>query len=142
MRIKVVMFGSDPVSLMADAQLLRERGLLVISAFNMQTVNELVNEVKPDVVFFDPSEPNNLVTDAYNAFKQHSHVPVIFTLAEDDMYLVTRTRHRHIERALVADNILDAVHMALEAEPVRVAKREVKVRNGSAPSVRAMQLFS
>jgi len=142
MRIKVVMFGSDPVSLMADAQLLRERGLLVISAFNMQTVNELVSEVKPDVVFFDPSEPNNLVTDAYNTFKQHSHIPVIFTLAEDDMYLVTRTRHSHNGRALVADNILDAVHMALDAAPVREAKRVVKLRSGSAPSVRAMQLFS
>jgi response regulator RpfG family c-di-GMP phosphodiesterase len=139
MRIKVVMFGSDPVSLMADAQLLRERGLLVISAFNMQTVNELVNEVKPDVVFFDPSEPNNLVTDAYNAFKQHSHIPVIFTLAEDDMYLVTRPRN---ERALVADNIVDAVHMALEAEPIRITKPVVRVRSGSAPVVRAMQLFS
>jgi PleD family two-component response regulator len=95
MRIKILLLGNDPVSLVADAQLLRERGIMVFSAFNLENVNELITEVKPDLVFFDAHGSNVLITEVYNNMVNgiyFTNIPVIFTLSEDDVYLVTRKR--------------------------------------------------
>src|ERR1700761_8204833 len=95
MRLKVLLIGDDPVSLVADGQLLRERGLMVFSAFNMQNITEMINEVKPDVLFFDPKQAGNEINETYNLLVSNSafnDLPIIFTLTEDDVYLVTRKR--------------------------------------------------
>ena len=88
--------GDDPVSLVADSQLLRERGIMVFTAFNLQNINELISEVKPDIMFFDPrSADNYLINESYNDVINNAllnKIPVIFTLTEDDLYLVTRKR--------------------------------------------------
>ncbi|MCW3123658.1 MAG: hypothetical protein JWQ38_3150 [Flavipsychrobacter sp.] len=118
MRIKVLLIGDDPAYKVADAQLLRERGLLPFTAFNPQNIDELVAEIKPDVVFFDPHSTNNMITDAYNSFVgdiTHTQTPVIFTLADDDVYLVTKKRTTAKgKRTNIADNIISAVKMALQ----------------------------
>lgn len=123
MRLKVLLISNDPPAAMADSQLLRERGLLVFTAFNPQNLAEHVEEIKPDVVFFDPQKINNELTDVYNLFVsdvKYAHIPVIFTLSEDDIYLVTRTRTK-IKKATtkIADNIVGAVKMALTRATAR-----------------------
>ena len=107
------------MSLIADSQLLREHGVMVFTAFNLQNLNELINEVKPDILFFDPRKASNLINEAYNNVinsAAFNNIPVIFTLTEDDLYLVTRKRADTKEKKnIIADNIIDAIKMALRS---------------------------
>lgn len=117
MRIKILLLGNDPLSLVADAQLLRERGIMVFSTFNLDNVSELIAEVKPDLVFFDAHGSNAMITDVYNNMVngiRFTNIPVIFTLAEDDVYLITRKRTDTKEkRTIISDNMIDAIKLAL-----------------------------
>jgi len=117
MRIKILVIGGNPVSVVCDCQLLRDRGFMVFSAFNLENINELTAEIRPDVIFFDIQKQNTFTTDAYNKLISNiafAHIPVIYTLTDDDMYLVTRKRTNVTEkRTMIADNIIDAIKMAL-----------------------------
>jgi response regulator RpfG family c-di-GMP phosphodiesterase len=117
MRIKILLLGNDPLSLVADAQLLRERGIMVFSTFNLENVNELIAEVKPDLVFFDAHRSSAMITDVYNTMVngiKFTNIPVIFTLSEDDVYLITRKRTDTKEkRTIISDNMIDAIKLAL-----------------------------
>jgi len=119
MRIKILLLGDDPVSLLADGQLLRERGLMVFPTFNLQNITELIEEVKPDALFFDPRNGNNQINEVYNGIINNgnfNNLPVIFTLSEDDIYLVTRKRADTKEKKnIIADNIISALKMALHS---------------------------
>jgi hypothetical protein len=113
------MLGNDPESLVADGQLLRDHGMLVFTIFDLTNMDELIKEIKPDILFFDAQQPDNLITEAYNNVVtsiQYTNIPVIFTLSEDDVYLVTRKRTEVKEkRNVIADNIIDAVKIALHS---------------------------
>jgi PleD family two-component response regulator len=116
MRIKILMMGDDPASLMTDGQLLRERGLLVFTAFNPQNMDDLIHEVRPDVIFFDPQTQGNTVTNTYNDLMKNKlmNLPAIYTLSDDNVYLVTGKKiEGKAARTGVADNIIDAIKMAL-----------------------------
>ncbi|MES2704915.1 MAG: hypothetical protein V4649_19925 [Bacteroidota bacterium] len=130
MRIKILLLGEDPLSVLADSQLLRDRGMLVYTAFNLLNINDLINEIKPDIVFFDPHKSSNAITDAYNSLVNgiyHTGVPVIFTLSEDDVYLVTRKRTAPKDkRTIIADNIVDAIKMALRSNKTAPKKDKDK----------------
>ena len=119
MRIKILLIGDDPVSLLADGQLLKERGLMVFSTFNLQNIDELINEVGPDLLFFDPRKSNNPINEVYNRIingSNFNNLPIIFTLSDDDVYLVTRKRTDSKEKKnIIADNIIDALKMALRS---------------------------
>lgn len=119
MRIKILLLGDDPVSLMADGQVLRERGMLVFTTFNLENITETISEIKPDLIFFDPKKQNGLITEVYNSIVNsiyYTHIPVVFTLSEDDVYLVTRKRTESKDkRDMIADNMIDAVKMALQS---------------------------
>jgi hypothetical protein len=117
MRIKILMLGDEPVSQMVDAQILRERGMLVYTAFNPDNIGETINEIKPDIVFFNPRTQNGLITDVYNNMVNgiyFTNIPVIYTLSEDDVYLVTRKRtETKAKRSIIADNMIEAIKMAM-----------------------------
>jgi DNA-binding NtrC family response regulator len=119
MRLKILLLGDDPVAMVADAQLLRERNMLVFTAFNLQNINEMIAEVRPDVIFFDAHRSNDQVTNAYNELVNgiyFTNIPVVFTLAEDEVYLVTRKRtEAKDKRSFIADNMTDAVKIALSS---------------------------
>jgi response regulator RpfG family c-di-GMP phosphodiesterase len=130
MRIKVLLLGDDPLSVVSDAQLLRDRGLLVYTAFNLLNIEDLIKEIKPDVIFFDPHKPNIQITDVYNNLVNgiyYTSIPVIFTLSEDDVYLVTRKRTASKDRrTIIADNVIDAIKMALRSNKTYHKKEKEK----------------
>jgi response regulator RpfG family c-di-GMP phosphodiesterase len=136
MRIKVLLLGDNPLSVVADAQLLRDRGLLVYTAFNLMNIEELIDEIKPDVIFFDPHKPDAQITDTYNNVVngiKYTHIPVIFTLSDDDVYLVTRKRTASKEkRSIIADNMVDAIKMSLRSNKA-YAKKD-KIVKGEEPN--------
>ncbi len=120
MHIKILMAGNDPEALVADGQLLRDRNMLVHMVFNLENIPELINEVKPDILFFDSPKKSNQITEAYNKIVNSicfKDIPVIFNLSEDDMYLVTRKRTGNNEQQkYTADNIIDAIKSALTVD--------------------------
>ena len=119
MRLKVLVIGDNPASLVSDCQLLRDRGLLVFKAHNLNNLCELVNETKPDVVFFYIDNQCESATYAYNEFVNSiafTHIPVIYTLSDDEVYLITRKRNAAEEkRTIISNNIIGAVKMALRS---------------------------
>jgi response regulator RpfG family c-di-GMP phosphodiesterase len=142
MRLKILLLGHDPVSMVADAQLLRERSMLVYTAYNLQNINELIGEVKPDVIFFDVHKSNNEITDAYNNMIKGTHfatIPVIFTLTEDDLYLVTRKRtDTKDKRSLIADNMIDAIRLALHSNKTYHKKSVKTPDHGNSGNIKPM----
>jgi response regulator RpfG family c-di-GMP phosphodiesterase len=119
MSIKILLVGNDPVAMVADGQLLRDRGFMVYTAFNLDNIGELITEIKPDLIFFNPHKQHDQVTDVYNNIVNSiyfTNIPVIFTLSEDDVYLITRKRTESKEkRTIISDNIIDAIKMALRS---------------------------
>ena len=142
MCIKILLVGDDPGSTLVDNQLLRERGLLVITTFNLQNIGEIIAEVKPDIVFFDPHKPNNLITDTYNDLVNDinfTQLPVIFTLSDDDVYLVTRKRTASKDRRTgITDNIIGAIKMAL-SNTITSQRKTHKIHH---PNIEIPMLFT
>lgn len=138
MRIKILMAGNNPAALLADSQLLRDKGMLVYTCFNMENIHILIDEVHPDVVFFDPQKNSFFVAEAYNALLADIHftqIPLIYTLAEDDVYLVTRKRtSSKTKRSLIVDNLIDAIKMALHNETSYPVHTDLK-RSRTIPAV-------
>ena len=104
--------GKQPVS---DAEMLRERGFMVYTC-NNALVSEMVNEVKPDIVFFNPEEPDPDCTKQYHNLLKDTDaadIPVIYTLLEDDIYLINLKRNKRNKKNLIADNIIDGIKTSL-----------------------------
>lgn len=116
MNIRILMVGNDAEHLFPEAVMLKERGLQVYTSSELN-IDEMVDEVKPDVVYFNPDEPGTNSTKVYHHMLdsvQYSSIPVIYSLLEDDTYLVNRKRTiSRDKRNIIADNIVDGIRMAL-----------------------------
>lgn len=116
MRLKVLMVGNSEGA-NADAEMLRDRGFLVYTC-SETTVNEMVEEVHPAVIFLNPEDSNNSKSiDVYNALLGnifYTNYPVIYTMSEDDVYIVNRKRTSSKDkRTVISDNIVDSIKVAL-----------------------------
>src|ERR1700744_651343 len=120
MRIKVLMVTDDPVLAVADVQLLKDKEFLVYSCFNTDNLANLISELVPDVLFINPMHSNQHLVETYNNTLNNLSLiklPVVYTLSEDDVYMVTRKRTiMKKKRTLIADNMLDAIKASLETD--------------------------
>jgi response regulator RpfG family c-di-GMP phosphodiesterase len=117
MRIKVLMVSDKGIMPVTDAVMLKERGFWVYTC-NNGLVNEMVTEVKPDIVFFNPEQPDSGNTKAYQNLLHNNvvaHIPVIYTLAEDDMYLVHLKRNKCYKQNMVTGSIIEGIKLSLLA---------------------------
>ncbi|MBS1772327.1 MAG: hypothetical protein JST82_05670 [Bacteroidetes bacterium] len=116
MRIKILMVTNKLGAQEADAEMLKSRGLLVYNCTE-DVLNFMITEVRPDVVFINPDNPGLHSTKVYHQLLQdrkYASLPVIYSLCEDDAYLVSRSRNAANDaRNLMADNILDGIKLAL-----------------------------
>ena len=133
MNLGVLMIGNDPGYLAADVSVLRQRGFRVYTSVNPEITEELVDEVKPDVIFINWQQPVKESTDLYHEVLDNIRfvcIPVVYTLAEDDVYLVNRKRTAIREkRNDICDNIVDAIKTALSTPSVSGRKR-VRLSSG------------
>jgi len=117
MSLKILLIGDDERALQADKTYLIDRGLHVHSCMHTEIIDELVHEIKPDVIFINPSHPDSSTREIYHTFLSDMHllnIPIIYTLAEDDVYLVNRKRtSTKPKRNIIADNMIDAIKVAL-----------------------------
>ena len=127
MALRILMTGDDYNYLNIDAEMLRQCGFAVYLCDNKQIVNELIEEVKPDVVFINSKNPDKHTTDLYHKLIDnviYASLPVIFTLSEDDVYLVNKKRTTFKDRRyIMSDSILDAIKLALSRTTVTAKKR-------------------
>ncbi|HXS37658.1 MAG TPA: hypothetical protein VN721_13220 [Flavipsychrobacter sp.] len=131
MRIKVLLIGDNPVGLLPDFTLLKEKNFLVYTCYNELNISEMMQELQPDVIFIDVADPD-LFTGIYNDLSSndtYSNVPIIFTLEEDEIYLVNKKRTVFKEnRELLTDNIVSAIKLALRSSKVAHHKDHINTK--------------
>lgn len=116
MGIKVLMLGGDEAYMLPDAQLLRDRGFWVYTC-KTDNVDDTIREIQPELVFVNPNDPGLGSTKVYHHLLdsiEFASVPLIYTLAEDEVYLINRKRTSIRERRnFTTDNIIDGIRVAL-----------------------------
>lgn len=116
MRLKVLLTGKDKYHHEPDAEMLKERGILVYRC-EEQSVNDMIEEVRPDVLIINTLDEKHSSTSLYQRLLdsiKYAKLPLIFTLSEDDVYLVNRKRvGLKGPRNFMTDNILDGIRTAL-----------------------------
>jgi hypothetical protein len=127
MSLKILLIGDDERAMLADKMYLKDRGLYVHTCLYSGIIDDLVAEIKPDLIFVNPSHPDNATRDAYQNFLNDINlvgVPIVYTLSEDDVYLVNRKRTlTKPKRNIIADNMIDAIKLALtnpKTEPINL----------------------
>lgn len=100
-----------------DAEMLRDKGFLVYNCAE-NTVNEMVDEIQPNVIFMNPEDSEGSTSlDLYNSILgniYYASYPLIYTMAEDDIYLVNGSRtSKKNKRTVISDNIVDSIKVAL-----------------------------
>ncbi len=119
MSLKILLIGDNERAMLADKVYLKDRGLYVHSCLytNPDVVDDLVKEVKPDLIFINPSQSDSGTRHIYQQFLNDLNlvsIPIIYTLMEDDVYLVNRKRTiAKPKRNIIADNMIDAIKQAL-----------------------------
>lgn len=115
MRLKVLLTGKDKFNQEIDAELLRERGFLVYRC-DEHVINDMIEELHPDVLIINPTEEqpsaNNLYRRLLKSIK-YAALPVIYTLSEDDTYIVNCKRNIRNKTSYIVDNIIDGIKTAL-----------------------------
>ena len=117
MRLKVLLTGKDEKQQQPDAELLSQRGFLVYRC-QEDVLNDMIDEIHPDIVIVNPIEKDNTTSSSLyerllNNIK-YARLPLIYTLSEDDVYLVNRRRTASRgKRNFIADNIVDGIKAAL-----------------------------
>lgn len=132
MSLRILMIGDDPEYLEPDREMLRERGLRVYTCTNATIVQEMVGEIRPDVVFINTRKHDLNSTNIYHSLLDNIHfacIPIIYTLSEDDVYLVNRKRTAAKERRyIMSDNIVDAIKLSL-INTAAAPRRRVRIDN-------------
>jgi len=134
MRIRILIVGNKS----ADAEMLKDRGFAIYTC-NENTLYNMLGEIKPDVVFINSDDPQDFSsTKLYNQILdnvQYASYPIMYTLAEDDVYLVNKKRTASKDkRTVITDNIIDGIKMALLPASARKSKKiDIISRNITLP---------
>lgn len=125
MRLKILLTGNDQQGHESDAEMLKEKGFLVYRC-NTTTVNEMIEELHPDVLIINPIDEQPSDVSLYKRILRsikYARLPLIYTLSEDDVYLVNSKRTSLKERGnFVVDNIIDGIKTALSGNTGRQLK--------------------
>lgn len=115
MRLKVLLTGKDKFSQEADAEFLRERGFLVYRC-DEHVISDMIEELKPDVLIINPTEDQPSASNLYRRLLKsikYAALPLIYTLSEDDTYIVNSRRNIRNKTSYIVDNIIDGIKAAL-----------------------------
>lgn len=129
MRLKVLLTGHDKFNHEPDAELLREKGFLVYRC-EETTVNDMIDEVKPDVLIINPTDEQPSDSSLYQRILRsikYARLPLIYTLSEDDVYLVNRKRNTREKGNFIVDNIIDGIRTALDGNHRTLKKVQLRV---------------
>lgn len=117
MSMRILMVGDDPRQLAVDTEVLKQRNFRVYTCTNHELINELIEEIKPEVVFVNPGQPTEASNTVYHQLMdnvRYARLPVVYTLSEDDVYLVNRKRTSFKEnRNVMADSMIEALKIAM-----------------------------
>src|SRR5690606_23368172 len=95
MSMRILMVGDNLQQLAIDKEVLKERKFRVYICTDLDLVGELIDEIKPEVVFLNPSQPTDITNDLYHYLMDNikkASLPIVYTLSEDDVYLVNSKR--------------------------------------------------
>ena len=129
MGLRILLIGDDLNHLKTDGALLRSKGCRVYFCVNEGLVNKMIEETRPDVVYINTQFHDEHSSALYNTLIdniQHVSLPVIYTLSENDVYLVNRKRTALKERRyMTSNNLLDAIRISFELPEVNRSKKRI-----------------
>jgi hypothetical protein len=136
MDIRILMTCDTNTS--ADAEMLKDKGFQVYTC-EQSILSEMIDEIHPDVIFINPEHKDVMSTTAYNNLYNNlldnvhfASYPVIYTLSEDDVYIVNRKRTASKDkRTVIADNVIDGIKTALINN---TPQRRINIRSTKVPS--------
>ncbi|HRO41430.1 MAG TPA: hypothetical protein PL009_01255 [Flavipsychrobacter sp.] len=144
MALRILMTGNDSNLLKVDGEMLRLRGFRIYLCEKDMILDAMIEEVKPDILFINSKVQDKQTTNLYHRLIDKitfASLPVIYTLSEDDVYLVNRKRTVMKERRYnMTDNIVDAIKMALtplSSSSKKRVKLDASPSNNIRPAYRA-----
>lgn len=118
MSTRILIIGNNRKHLETSKRKLSEGGFAVAICSDGQDVTARIDKLKPDVVFIHTSDVSDASTGLYNNLVdnvRYATLPVIFTLSENDVYLVNRRRAATPEKwSVLASDPIEAVYTALQ----------------------------
>lgn len=140
MRIRVLLISDSENFSTADVRMLKDRGLLVHTCYDMTLAQELAKEISPDIIILNPENADSATTRLYHNLLDNlslARVPVVYTLAEDDVYLVSRKRTSFkAARNSMTDNLTDAIKFGMTMPKAEKASRAHIAPNFDTESLR------
>lgn len=113
----MLIVGDEPGVIAAEMQVLCTAGIAAYGVYDIELLEGTIAAVNPDLLFFNIRTLAHAHTEAYNKVvtsMAYIHLPVICTLWQGDVYLVThkRTTIKH-KREYLAGDMLSAIQIAL-----------------------------
>jgi hypothetical protein len=109
--------------------MLRSKGFRVYFCDKDHMVNEMVDETRPNIVYVNSRSHDESSSDIYHSIVdnvQYASIPVIYTLSENDVYLVNRKRTAIKERRyMTSSSVLEAIKMAFITTDTPPARKRV-----------------
>ncbi len=128
--MRILMIGNNREYLSLDGALLRDKGFNIYLCDNARIMDEMIAEVKPDLIFINWQTPDLVSTETYHSLLdniRYACTPVVYTLSEDDVYLVNKKRTTLKERRYItSDNIIDAIKIAL-VNTASITKKQLQL---------------
>ncbi|MDR3680419.1 MAG: hypothetical protein P4L41_10675 [Flavipsychrobacter sp.] len=135
MDLRILMISDDPCYIIADVQLLRDKGFRIYTCFNFENISDLIREINPHVVFFNLKQHSSIL-DSYHNKPDLSNMAytssVVYSIDEDGSYMIVpHGNEANKKRLILSDNIITAVKTAL--------RYSYKASNAILPYIRQAQ---
>lgn len=132
MNRRILMLGNDDKVLQGDAATLRSIGFNVCRCTRGQGLNDVIAALNPEVVFINSRLPDKQTTDVYHWLIDnvlHACLPVVFTLAKNELYLVNKKRTAFKDRRYsMSHSMEEAIRMALLPD-LSPGRRRIRLSN-------------
>lgn len=109
-----MILADNPCNEIADIRLLKDNHFLVYTLYNTGNVDDTIKELQPNIILINGLSKHHL-TEAYTAILSNEScldIPVVYTLDEDDVYLVSTNRLFNTKK-MVTDNLVQAIKIAV-----------------------------
>ena len=116
MRIRVLLVSMDKANGKRDQQILTDQGFQVFHC-DSDKVPEKAGEIQPEIILINSAEEVKGENNLYNTLSNNvllARFPIVFTLAENEVYLINRSRTAMKEdRYLISNSLFDAMNQAV-----------------------------
>lgn len=117
MSLRILMVGDDAAHLQHEKELLRKKDWYVYTCESFELMDDMINEVLPDVLYINPKVADAFTAACYSKLleeERYVQFPIVYTLSIGDIYLVNPRRHNTDgHRYIICNDNCDAILTAM-----------------------------